>query len=672
MECDSTSATPQYVPPALGNGQLSVMLDYEGAQRQHTYPGNLAPMIWWAGRRYESRLREYVPFGYVEQDGGTVASWRQSLDPRTGSMAAECVYADDRRIGTEAFVHLDLPVLAIHKTFAGSYTFHYTLAQPGGSRLLPKRMQVLPSICANGVDIAYTLAGQESYHGVVSVLCDRPAKVAVAGNRFSLTVSEGPATFYLLFVDSMDHADVLAATCALKQQVRELGYDGLFASQCQAWAAYWAEAYVNLPGEKESEVYLTAQYHLRISTTPWSIPTGIFGTHWHGRYFGFDEHFGFMALATSGHLAIARRVPAFRYRILEAAVNRAFRYFRDDNARTGARYHWETDEQGEDCTPSGFWLEHIFHMANIALSSWYYYRYSGDREFLAEQGYPVISRCADFYRSQAVYAMGDGRTIIGKCTDLERLGAARENAFMTTCSVIATFAAAADAADVLGQHADRAAEWRALADQLRASLPAADGRYIPYPDCPVKSIAVLAGTFPYPALSPDDPRQLAAIDDFLAEEKTYGNMYPVGNSVCVWYAGWKGIVFARLGQLDKARCCIDQAVGETNCFREIFEISQPAHHPWFTTAEGTFIQMVNESLVQSAVGEIRLLPPPDGACSYKLPAWGGVMVEAAWRDGRAERIALHANHAYTGRLVLPDGSSQVISLGAGEDWRMSL
>jgi hypothetical protein len=78
----------------------------------------------------------------------------------------------------------------------------------------------------------------------------------------------------------------------------------------------------------------------------------------------------------------------------------------------------------------------------------YQYRYSGDRTFLESKGYPVISRCADFYQAQAVYEVGGGRVIVGKCTDLERLGAGRENAFMTTCGVIATFTAAADAAAV--------------------------------------------------------------------------------------------------------------------------------------------------------------------------------------------------------------------------------
>ena len=41
-----------------------------------------------------------------------------------------------------------------------------------------------------------------------------------------------------------------------------------------------------------------------------------------------------------------------------------------------------------------------------------------------------------------------GRFIIGKCTDLERLGAACENPFMTTCGAIALFRAAAEAAEL--------------------------------------------------------------------------------------------------------------------------------------------------------------------------------------------------------------------------------
>jgi hypothetical protein len=669
MECTSKTVTSQYIPPPIGNGQLSVMVDMEGIQRQKAWLHNMTPMIWWAGRRYETRMGELIPFGYIGQDTGTVAEWRQTLDPIRACTETDCTYEDGRRIRTEAFVHLDLPVLAVRKTFSGTYTFTYTLAQPGADGVLPKQMRILPTPFANGVDINYEVLGQKAYHGRVLLFSDCSAKVKVAGNRFSLTVEDGPASFFLVFVDTISHSDVARAALELREKATAEGFDGLFASHCASWADYWDEGYVRFPEGDLSDVYNTAQYHLRISTTPWSIPTGIFATHWHGKYFGFDEHFCYLGLATSGHLGISRNVPEFRHKGLPQAIHRAFSYFKQDNTLTGARYHWETDEHGGELAPSGFWLEHIFHTANIALSSWYQYRFTGDREFLAEKGYPVISRCADFYRTQHVYEFGE-RVIIGKCTDLERLGAGRENAYMTTCSAITTFEAAANAARVLGIDEDRAERWQFLADKLRESLPQANGQYVPYPNCPEKSVAVFAGTFPYPAVAVDDPRQERAIADFMIDEKTYGNMYPVGNSVCVWYAGWMGIAFARLGQLDRARICIEQAIGETNCFHEIFEISSPAHHPWFTTAEGSFVQLVNECLIQSTEGEIRILPWPEQDYAFKLPAIGGMTVEASIKSGQPEAFSLTATVPYTGQLILPDGTKHEVSLAAGESWAL--
>lgn len=672
IRCTSGNATGNYVPPVLGNGELSVMLDMEGVQRQVSYPGRMTPMIWWAGRRYNTRLGELIPFGFLGQNASAPEEWTQDLDVRTGSLDCDCRYGDGTRVHTTAFVHLEQPILAIRKSFdpGNPFTLTYTLAPPGGGGAAPARMRFIGARHAYGIDIHYDIGGQEPYQGTISFLCDRPVRVETIGNQFRLTVTESPAAFFLVFLDSMNSPDVQATSTELRNRISEEGFDGLFQSHRQAWEDYWGESYVKLGSEKATAVYEVAQYHLRISATRWSIPTGIFAAHWHGRYFGFDEYFPFMALAGSGHLDTARGIPEFRYRGLDKAVARAHRYFGDEYTGAGARFHWETDENGDDRTPSGFWLEHIFHMAHIALCAWYYYLFSGDRSFLEEKGYSLISKCADFYETQFIYRVEGGRFIVGKCTDLERLGAARENAFMTTCGVIATFEAAARAAERLGIDGEKAAEWSRLAQELRRSLPVEEERYVPYPGCPQKSIAVFAGTFPYPVLPNDDRKQAEAIRDFMEKENIYGNMYPVGDSVCVWYAGWMGVAFARLGMLDKTLRYIDRAVGETNCFSEIFEISKPAHHPWFTTAEGVFIQMVNESLIQSSDGVIRIMPNPDEDCSFKLAAVGGVTVEAELAAGVPRSIRLRARCPYSGRVILPDGRELQVSLAAGEDCRV--
>ncbi len=89
--------------------------------------------------------------------------------------------------------------------------------------------------------------------------------------------------------------------------------------------------------------------------------------------------------------------------------------------------------------------------------------------------------------------------MIGKCTDLERLGSAVENAYMTTCGAIATLRAASQAAGLLGLDGEHAVRWAGQAEALARHLPHDGEKYIPYPGCVPKSVAVMSGLFPYGA-----------------------------------------------------------------------------------------------------------------------------------------------------------------------------
>ena len=85
-----------------------------------------------------------------------------------------------------------------------------------------------------------------------------------------------------------------------------------------------------------------------------------------------------------------------------------------------------------------------------------------------------------------------------------------------------------------------------------------------------------------------------AIRDFCETETSFGNMYPVGKSICAWYAGWKSIAFTRLGRKEEARMILEECAADTGCFSELFEIHETGSHPWFTTAEGVFLEAVME------------------------------------------------------------------------------
>ena len=42
------------------------------------------------------------------------------------------------------------------------------------------------------------------------------------------------------------------------------------------------------------------------------------------------------------------------------------------------------------------------------------------------------------------------------------------------------------------------------------------------------------------------------------------------------------------------RCLFEELAEETGCFSEMFEIYECGTRPWFTTAEGIFVQAVTE------------------------------------------------------------------------------
>ena len=136
-------------------------------------------------------------------------------------------------------------------------------------------------------------------------------------------------------------------------------------------------------------------------------------------------------------------------------------------------------------------------------------------------------------------------TFRGKCTDMERMGANITNPFFTACGVIKTLEVLAASAKILNCDSDHAKECRNTAELLRQALPN-DGEKYPHSDCKQKSIAVFGGKYPFDTIANDDEKLLPALDYFSANEGAYGNMYPVGSGVSMWYSARKSVAFARM------------------------------------------------------------------------------------------------------------------------------
>ncbi|MBI5686026.1 MAG: hypothetical protein HZC54_13220 [Verrucomicrobia bacterium] len=684
------SVPPSYVPPLVSNGSLSMLVDYMGGLSQRAYC-RMTPTIWWAGRRYGPGHGDMVPFGHFEQalevDGkncATPTSWTQTLNTKTATVTCRNEYENALTVETVVFTHLAHDLIVVKKRLSAKnpnarsakLTFKYQFTPPGKENRVPRRM-----VCASewnkttqSADFRYQLDGHRSCGGIISIFSDKPVTTTIDKQVVALSSDVAldaarpvEVTFYLLFADSLDGKDYLERATQLRARVRQKGFDGVLASHRQEWSKYWDESYVRIPDEQLERVYCTAQYHLRANATRWSFPVGIFPTHWAGKFFGWDEMFCYQALISSNHRDIARRCPEFRFAGLQKAIYRASHYGKPGTY--GARFPWEALEDGTEGAPPGFWMEHVFHMSNIALSAWFQHLYTDDAAYLKNTGYPVIKECARFFLANMVYEAPDGGMFIGKCTDLERLGPARLNPFMTSCGAIYTLEAAAQAAALLKTYNAEAVAWKHAASKLRESLPHNGDRYAPYPGCKEESVASLGGLFPYPLFYETDARQRNAVYHFVANGRASGNMYPVGNSVCAWYAGWMAAALAALGDKTEPIKLLDEAAAGAGCFAEMFEINEAkvAMHPWFSTASGNVVYALNQMLVQSRGDQIRVAPAVPDAWkdfSFKLACHGNLAVEVVVKNGRLAKLMLLPNDANTTHrrtLVLP---SSLVSKGS--------
>jgi hypothetical protein len=660
-----------YAPVLLGNGDLCALVDYRGAQFQNKElyerikgTGLFFPMVCRAGRRYDTPDRALFTPGHFEDNSAEPESWEQTLDIG-GAVSESCCRTKAGEISSMVLVHAARNIVAIRKRFtAGSragYTFKYFFS-PGGTDSPPKRTVFKSSELPGGIELLYELDGRELYRGSIALLASVPAKCRAEGNVLFMEWTEAPRELdiFICYADSGFGADFPGESESLKKTVRKEGFDGLLASHTAEWRDFWSKSLLEFPDREILKTYRVAAYNLKCYSTRWSIPVGVFPSHWRGLYFGFT--FFNPALCASGHMAEARRVPEFWRSVLDHAVMRTS-HAQLSYPSAGARFSWLSDEFGEEGASPRFWIDHYLHMCSVSLETWTYYLYSSDAVFLEKTAYPILKNCADFFIIQAIYELKGGRVVVGRNTDLERLGPARENAFLTTCGAIAVLEWAADAADLLGVDGGLAVKWRTTAEKLRENLPHDGEKYLPYAGCEERSIAVTGGLYPYGVLPADDPKQLAALEDFRSFGiASAGNMLRAGKGLCAWYAAWLAAVMARLGRSGESLSFLNAAVGMTGYFNEIFEINEPGEHvsvPWCSSCPGTFFQAVHEMFLICRNDSIHISPAvPEGWGDYhfRLRAYDDLTVEVEVRNGKPAKLALTPGRLHSGRekcLVTP-------------------
>jgi trehalose/maltose hydrolase-like predicted phosphorylase len=258
------------------------------------------------------------------------------------------------------------------------------------------------------------------------------------------------------------HAHTTAVAAARDEARR--GFARSQAASARAWRALWGGA-IDVAGDPVLQRQVrAAQFALFASVradTPWApSPGGLSSDGYNGHVFWDSETWMYPSLlATSPQTARAM----LRYR---ADRLRAAKAYAKQTGFRGARFPWESALTGSEETPSccdtGKYEVHV--SADIALALWQYWEATGDRAFLAHDGYPTASAIADYWVSRS-HPNPDGTRSINGVIPPDEYHEQVDDSVYTNTAARDALRIATDIANLTGHRADP--RWNQVAQQLR-------------------------------------------------------------------------------------------------------------------------------------------------------------------------------------------------------------
>lgn len=277
---------------------------------------------------------------------------------------------------------------------------------------------------------------------------------------------------------------------------------------------------------------------------------------------------------------IAQSMLDYRFDRLPAARKKALAY-----GYRGAMFPWESDDSGEEATPThaltGPFEHHI--TADIGIACWNYYCVTRDVRWLQREGYPLLKEIADFW-TRRVTRNQDGSYSIHNVTGAdEYANGVTDNAFTNGAASLA-LKYACQAAEICGEKVPEI--WREIGENIRI-LQFENGvirEHSTYKGEMIKQAD--ANLLAYPlGLITDEYRQRQDLE-YYAERIDQKDGPAMSYSVyCVQYA--------RMGEADKAYEMFRRCY-EPNLRKPFGVISETptSNNPYFMTGAGGLLQAV--------------------------------------------------------------------------------
>lgn len=277
---------------------------------------------------------------------------------------------------------------------------------------------------------------------------------------------------------------------------------------------------------------------------------------------------------------IARSMLDYRFDRLPAARKKALAY-----GYRGAMFPWESDDSGEEATPThaltGPFEHHI--TADIGIACWNYYCVTRDMRWLQREGYPLLKEIADFWASRVTRNQDSSYSIHNVTGADEYANGVTDNAFTNGAASLA-LKYACQAAEICGEKVPEI--WREIGENIRI-LQFENGvtrEHSTYKGEMIKQADANLLAYPLGVIT-DEYRQRQDLE-YYAERINQKDGPAMSYSVyCVQYA--------RMGEADKAYEMFRRCY-EPNLKKPFGVISETptSNNPYFMTGAGGLLQAV--------------------------------------------------------------------------------